>query len=77
MTTAAGERRVTTVGDLKRFLESFPDEMVVATQMYSEQMILQLSDIEEQRLGVFRLDGWIPDYRDDKSHMTYLVFPGN
>jgi len=65
------------VKDLIEYLKTFPEDMVVAHQMYSEQCLLEQSDIAVMRLSVPREDGWIPNLRPDKPSQDYLVFPGN
>lgn len=66
-----------TVADLIKFLKNFPKDLPVAYKCYSEQCLLQSSDIKAMELCLHRPDGWVPSSRPDKQTQTYLVFPGN
>ncbi len=66
-----------TVADLIEWLQAQDPKMRVVFQMYSEQCLLELEQLDVQRLGVARPDGWVHDWRADKAAETYVVFPGN
>ena len=63
--------------ELIKFLETQPQDIEVAIEMYSEQCLLDVKDIEIQELCVARDDGWIQNKRPDMETQEYLVFPGN
>ena len=66
-----------TVTELIVLLAGYPGEMQVAYQKYSEQCLLEPSDLEIRRACESRADGWVHDERPDKPSCNYLVFPGN
>lgn len=66
-----------TVGDLIKFLQNQQQDLLVAYNRYSEQVLLELSEIEVVEKCKPRPDGWIQDARKDKETQTYLIFPGN
>ena len=66
-----------TVAQLIAHLQTLPQHLPVAYRRYSEQVALELEDIEVEQLGPIRPDGWIANARPDKPLTTYVVFPGN
>jgi hypothetical protein len=66
-----------TVTELIELLKTYPPEMLVAAEMYSEQYVVTPDDFSVNRLCVPRPDGWVQNYRDDKETMEYLVIRGN
>lgn len=66
-----------TVAELIDYLKQQPQDLPVAFKFHSEQVLLELLDIETKDLCEPRLDGWIHDARPDKPTRSYLVFPGN
>ena len=66
-----------TVAELIDFLLDQPPDRRVAYRQYSEQVLLDASDIEVVDLCEPRPDGWIQGKRPDKPTQTYLLFPGN
>lgn len=66
-----------TVGELRYYLGKFDQSLPVAYGLYSESCLLESSDIEVKNLCEPRPDGWVANYRPDKSSIEYLVFPGN
>ncbi len=66
-----------TVKELIEFLQSQPQELQVAYGLYSEQVLLESSDIEVFEGCEVRPDGWIQDKRPDMPTQSYLRFPGN
>lgn len=66
-----------TVADLVARLLQLPQELPVAYQCCSEQMLLDLDDLIVTELQLPRPDGWVHDARPDKQKTPYLVFPGN
>lgn len=65
------------VSELIEFLQSQPQDMKVAYQLYSEQCLLTEKDIEVKNLCHPRPDGWVQNARPDKCSEPYLVLPGN
>ncbi len=66
-----------TVAELILFLQTQPQELQVAYRCFSEQILLQASDIEIVEKCLPRSDGWVADERPDKPTQKYLLFPGN
>ena len=66
-----------TVGDLIKFLQIYPADMPIATEMFSEYKTLELSDIRVLDACEARPDGWIQRGRPDQDVVQYLLFPGN
>lgn len=65
------------VADLIRFLQTQPQELPVAYQIYSEQCMLEQKEIVVCELSMPRDDGWVPHKRPDQPSQRYLLFPGN
>lgn len=65
------------VRELIEYLSTVDPELTVVYQIYSEQSVLDGSDIEIKKLCKAREDGWVQNYRPDKPSMDYLVLPGN
>ena len=65
------------VSDLIEFLKTQPQDIEVAYERYSEQVLLKVNKIEVMELCKHREDGWIQDYRPDMETQLYLIFPGN
>lgn len=65
------------VGELIQYLHQFPQEMLVAYQIYSEQELVKVEDIQVLDKCAPRPDGWVHDARPDMPTQKYLVFPGN
>ena len=66
-----------TVAELIAFLQTQPQELQVAYRCYSEQVLLDATEIEIAEKCSPRPDGWIQDKRPDKPTQTYLLLPGN
>lgn len=66
-----------TVNELIKFLETQPQDLQVAYQCCSEQVLLESEKIEIEDCCEPRADGWIEDKRPDKPTQKYLMFPGN
>lgn len=66
-----------TVADLIKFLQTQPQDVLVAYRRFSETCLLDPEAIELDDLCEPRPDGWIHDARPDKPTRQYLVFPGN
>lgn len=66
-----------TVKELIAFLQTQPQDLVVAFEQYSDWSEMELDQIRACVAGVRRGDGYIPNARPDKPTQTYLVFPGN
>lgn len=66
-----------TVADLIEFLKQQPQGIPVAYRCCSEDVLLELKDIEVMQLQPARFDGWVHDARPDRETIDYLVFPGN
>lgn len=71
------ETNVMTVADLIAYLQTQPQELAVAYRCYSEQVLLQASEISISHLCEPRPDGWIQNARPDMKTRPYLMFPGN
>lgn len=66
-----------TVAELIQHLQTLPQELPVAYQLHSEQVLMELSDITVEQLQEARPDGWVHDKRPDRPAVQYVVFPGN
>lgn len=66
-----------TVKELIEFLETQPQDIDVAYFKYSDQCLLEKSDISVVELGMLRADGWVHSKRPDQPSKPYLLFPGN
>jgi hypothetical protein len=66
-----------TVAELIAFLQTQPQDIQVAYRLFSEQILLETTDIEVEEKCQPRPDGWIHDKRPDMPTQTYLLFPGN
>ena len=66
-----------TVAELIAFLQMQPQDAKVAYCRYSEQCMMETSDIGPLEACEPRTDGWIQDKRPDMPTQTYLLFPGN
>lgn len=66
-----------TVAELIAFLQTQPQDLLVAYYIHSEQKLMELEDIHIDVCCVARPDGWIQDQRPDKPSVPYLMFPGN
>ena len=66
-----------TVADLIVFLQTQPQDLMVAYQMFSEQSLLEANEIAIIEACVPRHDGWVHHKRPDKPTQKYLLFPGN
>lgn len=66
-----------TTSELIELLKTYPPEMLVTTEMYSEQYVATPDDFTVKRLCLPRPDGWVQNYRDDKESIEYLVIRGN
>jgi len=64
-----------TVAELINFLKQQPQDIQVVYEIYSEQKLLEIDEIEIKLLSLPRKDGWVHDQRPDKPTQTYLVFP--
>jgi len=69
--------KIFTVGDLIKFLQRFPQHILVGYQKYSECCLLDIDDISLEEMQPPRGDGWIHEKRPDKPSQEYLIFPGN
>lgn len=65
------------VSELIEFLQAQPQDLQVAYQMYSEQCLLESTDIRVEMACEPRPDGWIQNQRPDMPQREYLMFPGN
>ena len=66
-----------TVAELIELLKTYPQDLPVCYQIYSEQCMLEPKDISVQSLCAEREDGWVANKRPDKPTVEYLVLPGN
>lgn len=66
-----------TVAEFIAYLQTQPQDAIMASCLYSEQRILETSDIKLVELCKPRRDGWIHDARPDKPKQQYLLLPGN
>lgn len=66
-----------TVKELIEFLQTQPQDILVAYKIFSEQALLEPRQITIEDLCEYRPDGWISDKRPDMPTRVYLVFPGD
>jgi hypothetical protein len=66
-----------TVAELIAELQTKPPHLLVAYRRFSEQCLLEASDLITIEACMPRADGWIQDKRPDKPTREYLMFPGN
>lgn len=66
-----------TVAELIVFLQTQPQDLPVAYEIYSEYARMQFGDIKVLELGRSREDGWVSRKRPDQPSQKYIVFPGN
>jgi hypothetical protein len=66
-----------TVAELILFLQTQPQDLPVAFELYSEQCLLKAEDITVQELGLPRNDKWVHDKRPDQpSHRSSKTSDG-
>ena len=65
------------VSELIEFLKTQQQDLDIAFKCYSEQALLEFSDIIVEEHCLPRPDGWVQHKRPDKPCQKYLVFPGN
>ena len=65
------------VAELIAFLQTQPQDALVAYRRYSEQCLIEPKDIMPYEACAPRRDGWIQDKRPDMPTQTYVLFPGN
>lgn len=66
-----------TVAKLIKHLQTLPPHLLVAYQIYSDQVLLELSDLNIEDHCPPRPDGCIQSKRPDMPTQSYLMFPGN
>jgi len=66
-----------TVAELIKFLQTKPQDILVAYEKYSEQCLLEEEEICIKECCEPRADGWIQYKRSDRPSISYLIFPGN
>ena len=66
-----------TVAELIALLQQFPQDLPVAYKIYSEQCLLEETDLDVVELDQARPDGWVHDKQSDRPGQKYLLFPGN
>lgn len=66
-----------TVADLIEFLQKQPQDLLVAYEKYSEQVLLSAEEVQVVERCEPRPDGWIQHKRPDMPSRAYLMFPGN
>jgi hypothetical protein len=66
-----------TVSELIVFLETQPQHLTVVYRVCSEQCVMDPSDIVVGPLCPPRPDGWVHNYRPDRTSQDFLIFPGN
>ena len=66
-----------TVAELIDYLQTQPQDMQVAYDLFSEHSLLEVGDIRLYEACEPRPDGWIQRKRPDKPVRTYLMLPGN
>lgn len=66
-----------TVAELIAELQTMPQHLPVAYCCYSEQCLLEASDLGIETFCLPRPDGWIQNKRPDMPSQEYLLFPGN
>lgn len=65
------------VKELIEFLKTQDQNLLVIYRLHSEQMVMEVGDIDIFEACVERPDGWVHDKRPDKPYKKYLRFPGN
>lgn len=65
------------VGELKKLLRKYPNDMPVAYELYSEYSTLEEGDIKVVEACMPRADRWVARKRPDKPVQKYLMLPGN
>lgn len=63
------------VAELIAFLQTQPQDLQVAYRCFSEQVLLEASEITIAERGEPRHDEWIQNKRHDMPTQTYLLFP--
>lgn len=66
-----------TVSELIELLKTYPQDLLVAREIYSEQYLLKPENLTIDVLCEPRRDGSIQNYRKDKPYRQYLVIDGN
>ena len=66
-----------TVAELIDFLQKQPQDLQVAYNCCSEQVLMEAQQICIEELCLPQPDGWIQSKREDMLSLQYLVFPGN
>lgn len=61
-----------TVAELIAFLNTQPQDLLVATRCHSEYCLLAAADIATGTACEPRLDGWVQNARPDKPTRNYL-----
>jgi hypothetical protein len=65
------------VAELITLLQTYPQDLQVAYDIYSEHCLLEPRNIRVMKACVARPDGWVHRERNDKPAQTYLMLPGN
>lgn len=65
------------VKELIEYLKTFNQELPVAVEKFSEQLLLEKSHLSVESLCLPRPDGWIGNARPDKPLQEYLTIEGN
>lgn len=65
------------VKELIELLKTFPEDLPVVYQRWSEYCLMEAEDIVEATLCEARPDGWVQSFREDMPTTDYLIFPGN
>lgn len=63
------------VSELIELLKTYPQDLPVVYDIFSEQCLLEPKDIEVKPLCEARDDGWVANKRPDKPTVDYLVLP--
>lgn len=66
-----------TVSELITYLLAQPQDAQVAYSLYSDQCLMEFSDICLMEACEPRPDGWVQRRRQDMPTQVYLLFPGN
>ncbi len=66
-----------TVAELIALLQTKPQDLQVAYQLYSEHCLLEADDLRITEACMPREDGWVQYKRPDMETQNYLMFPGN
>ncbi len=66
-----------TVAELIEKLKTYPQDMQVGYQCFSEYMTLDAEEPTIVQVSLPRADGWIQRYRPDLTCTHMLMFPGN